>query len=349
MRARYCSQCGHEVATREVAGRAREVCAQCGTVFYRNPLPVAAAVVLDAQRRVLLIQRKHPPRRRLWCLPMGFAELGETIVRAAQRELAEEAGIQGRATRLLTAESLKIKPYGDLLVITFEIEKTGGIEMAGDDAQDWAYFPLDALPRMAFAANQRAIRQCVRAHREPWAIQDSFEHMQQQTHEAMLSDSLVRLISRHARAICDAWLREVRSHPATPSYARVAPSSLRTRAVQALSQFSKWLAGGEEGDESGRFYRALGAERCRLGFALNEVLRSLGLLRRHMLRFALDRGVWHGALDAYTAVELDHRIIGFFDQAVSHAALGYEEAEKTRSGLARTFTHASREPMSGLV
>jgi ADP-ribose pyrophosphatase YjhB (NUDIX family) len=324
MKARFCSQCGHRIATREVAGRTREVCAECGTVFYRNPLPVAAAVVLDAQRRVLLIQRKHAPRRGLWCLPMGFAELGETIVHAARRELAEEAGIQGRATRLLGAESAKIEPYGDLLVITFELEKTGGVEEAGDDAAKCGYFSLDALPRLAFAANQRAIRQCLRAHREPWAIQDSFQHLQEHTHEAMLSDALVALISRHARAIADAWLEEVRSHPATPSYARVTRALLRRRAVQALSQFSDWLSSGEEQDGLGRFYRELGAERRDQGFALNEVLRSLALLRQHMLRFAMERGVWHGALDAYTVVELDHRIIGFFDQALYHAALGYE-------------------------
>jgi len=324
MKARFCSQCGHPIATREVAGRAREVCAHCGTVFYCNPLPVAAAVVLDPQRRVLLIQRKHPPRCGLWCLPMGFAELGETIAHAARRELSEETGVQGRVVRLLGAESAKIEPYGDLLVITFEMEKTGGVEQAGDDAADCGYFPLDALPRVAFAANLRAIRQCLRAHREPWAILDSFQHLQEQTHEALLSDSLVTLISRHAGVIVGAWLREVRSDPTMPRYARSAPPALRRRALQALTHFADWLASGEEREAVGQFYRDLGAERLRQGFDLWEVLRSLTLLRQHMLRFAMERGVWHGALDAYTVVELDHRIIGFFDQALYQVAVGYE-------------------------
>lgn len=338
MKARFCSQCGQAIATRDVAGRAREVCSHCGMVFYRNPLPVAAAVVLNAQRQVLLIQRKQPPRRGLWCLPMGFAELGETIAHAARRELAEEAGIHGRPLRLLAAESAKIEPYGDLLLITFEMEKTGGIEQAGDDAEACAYFSLSALPRLAFAANQRAIRLCGRVHREPWAIQDSFQHLQERSREAMLSDALVSLISRHARVIADAWLREVRSHPTTPSYARVARATLRQRAVQALSHFSDWLASGEESDEIRRFYHELGAERRKLGFALNEVLRSLALLRQHMLRFALDRGVWHGALDAYTVVELDHRIIGFFDQALYHTACGYERASTYSASSAHSVT-----------
>jgi 8-oxo-dGTP diphosphatase len=326
MKARFCNQCGGLVETREVEGRPREVCTHCGRVFYRNPLPVAAAVVLDPKRQVLLIKRKNEPRRGLWCLPMGFAELGETIAHAALRELEEEAGIRGRVTRLLDAESAKIDPYGDLLLITFEVERTGGQEKAGDDAEDLAYFPLHELPGLAFAANQRAIRHCVQAHREPWAIQDSFRHLSEPSEGGLLSDALVAMISRHARAISQAWLQEVRTHPTTPSYAKAEPAKLLDYAVRALSQFSAWLLGSQGSREIAHFYQGLGAERRELGFALPEVVSSLSLLRKHMLRYATEHGVWHGALDAYKVVELDHRIILFFDQALYHTARGYAEA-----------------------
>ena len=33
------------------------MCSVCGEVFYHNPLPAAAALVLDGERRVLLVKR----------------------------------------------------------------------------------------------------------------------------------------------------------------------------------------------------------------------------------------------------------------------------------------------------
>lgn len=54
-----------------------------------------AVVALDAQERVLLIQQyRHPIRHRDWELPAGLLDVpGEEPLRAAQRELAEEADV----------------------------------------------------------------------------------------------------------------------------------------------------------------------------------------------------------------------------------------------------------------
>ena len=53
---------------------------------------------------MLLVKRKHDPFKGLWCLPMGFAESGESIESAALRELEEEAGIQGKILGLVNVE-----------------------------------------------------------------------------------------------------------------------------------------------------------------------------------------------------------------------------------------------------
>ena len=323
MKAKFCGQCGLRLVSQEVEGRKREVCQGCSTIMYRNPLPVAAAVVLNERREVLLIKRKREPREGLWCLPMGFAEMNETIGRAALRELREETGISGSVTRLLSADSMRIPPYGDLLVITFEIEKTGGEERPGDDAADLGYFTTGHLPPLAFAANQRAIRSCLRAHREQWAIQDSFRHLSENTRGSLLSDALVSSVTHQATQIATEWLADVTTHVTTPSYVRADRDLVMRRAVSALSQFSRWLSGNENTAEVADFYHTLGAERRRMGFELPEVVSSLSLLRKRIRIHAAHQGVWKGALDAYSAVELVQRIVLFFDVATYHAVRGY--------------------------
>ena len=76
----FCSKCGGRLEVQTIGDRPREVCPACGTIFYQNPLPAAAALVLDAERRVLLVRRRFKPNKGMWCLPIGFAELGGRVV-----------------------------------------------------------------------------------------------------------------------------------------------------------------------------------------------------------------------------------------------------------------------------
>lgn len=335
MKARFCSQCGEEVIVRDDEGREREVCPSCETVFYRNPVPVVASVVLDHERRVLLVRRGQEPHAGMWCLPIGFAELGETIHEAALRELREEAGIEGRVIALLDADSFESGHYGDLLIVSFEVAKSGGMETPGDDAVDVRYFPLDSLPPLAFASNDRAIEVCVARHEQEWRIQDSFRHLQDRR-GALLSDPLVLMIEEHAAGISQRWAEEVFAHPSTACLRGLGRRHLEEEAGLSLSRLGVWLRADMEAEEPATaakdaavevraFYREWGAERARAKCSIHEVLSSLSLLKRCIYDYAREAGVWERPADLYRVVELVSLMGSFFDRASYHAAVGFEE------------------------
>lgn len=54
-------------------------------------LAVSAAIFRDG--KVLVVQRAHPPAQGLWTLPGGRVEVGETLVDAVIREIAEETAL----------------------------------------------------------------------------------------------------------------------------------------------------------------------------------------------------------------------------------------------------------------
>ena len=89
---KYCERCGAAVTFRVPKGdnRERAVCDSCGTVHYRNPLPVVGCVA-EKDGRILLCKRAIEPRYGYWTVPAGFMELGESLAEGAARETLEEA------------------------------------------------------------------------------------------------------------------------------------------------------------------------------------------------------------------------------------------------------------------
>jgi 8-oxo-dGTP diphosphatase len=330
VRSRYCSQCGEAVEVRFEEGRDRDVCPSCETIFYQNPLPVAESVVLNDAREVLLVRRARDPQQGMWCLPMGFAEVEESIREAALRELREEAGITGEVRALLHADSYGSSHYGDLLIVSFEVAKTGGKEQAGDDAEEVRYFPLDRLPSLAFRSNDWAIAACVALHRDEWQIQDSFRAFQYGGRAPLLSDPLVTIIEAHSEEIAQIWYEEMLRHPTTTCYRDLDPERLQDHARTALSRLGAWMRGegvvGGGSDEVREFYRDLGRVRAKEQCSLAAVLSSISLLKLHTWRFARNLGVWETPLDVYRVLELSFLVNSFFDKAAYHVARGFAEA-----------------------
>jgi 8-oxo-dGTP diphosphatase len=306
-----------------VGDRPREVCLVCGEIFYHNPLPAAAALVLDDQRRVLLVKRGIEPNKGEWCLPIGFAETGETIAEAALRELHEETGLFGRILRLIDADSWTGPFYGDLLVVTFEVERITGTEIPSDDADEVAYFAIDRLPPLAFPSNEKAIRLCADLHRDDWAISDSFQSLESGTGATMLSDGLVSFVGDHASYVARLWLADVRSNRTTSVYMSLDPDALLAECTTGLKLLGRWLEGEGTEEEIRSFYRTLGAQRHSQGIQPHEMLSAVMLLKKQIWTHARSQGVWERPVDAYRVMELQSRFAFYFDKAVYHLSRGF--------------------------
>ena len=124
-------------------------CPRCGFVHYSNPVPAAAALVVDEAGRLLLARRAVEPDAGLWDTPGGFLDEGEDPMDGLRRELLEEAGVEVEigdffGMYLDRYGSGQTAPY--VLNLVWRASIVGGELEAADDVSELAWFAPDALP-----------------------------------------------------------------------------------------------------------------------------------------------------------------------------------------------------------
>ena len=123
-----------------------------GAFRYTGPSLCVDALVerplADGRRAILLVERRFPPFG--WAIPGGFVDAGESCETAVLRELQEETGLAGRILyQMHTYSAPDRDPRRQTASVAFAVAAAGE-PVAGDDAGTARFWPLDALPPLAF-------------------------------------------------------------------------------------------------------------------------------------------------------------------------------------------------------
>lgn len=131
MPTRHCRHCGAVLVELTFAdGRKREQCGHCGTVAWRNPVPVGMALI-EHGGGLVLIRRLADPLAGYWAPPAGYVESGESVPEAVLREAREETGLDIAIDGLFDVYS---RADVDVLIVAYRAHAVGGALAAGDDA-----------------------------------------------------------------------------------------------------------------------------------------------------------------------------------------------------------------------
>ena len=121
---------------------------------YPNHPVVGVGAVVLRDGKILLVKRGIAPSKGLWAIPGGALELGETLQRAAEREILEETGVTIRAREPIYAfdffervENGRIRFH--FVIVDVAADYISGEAKGADDALDARWLgpaDLDDLP-----------------------------------------------------------------------------------------------------------------------------------------------------------------------------------------------------------
>ena len=156
--ARYCPLCAEAMAERTIAPdlSRRLTCNGCGFVHLPGPQLVAGCLV-EENGRILLMRRGNTPERGRWTFPAGYVDYGETPVRTAIRECAEEVGLCVRSLGLLGLYADVRHPHAAVAVYLASV--MAGRPQVSREAEEVRYFGSSEIPwqTLAFPSTRAAL------------------------------------------------------------------------------------------------------------------------------------------------------------------------------------------------
>lgn len=125
-------------------------CPKCGAAIreYRSPLPTVDIIIQcrrkEREEGLVLIMRNREPR--MWALPGGFCEYGESLEEGAVREAKEETGLDIELTEQFYTYSDPSRDPRHHSITTVFLARSMGEPSAGDDAGEVRIFRRSDIP-----------------------------------------------------------------------------------------------------------------------------------------------------------------------------------------------------------
>lgn len=147
---KFCPICGSKLIEKPD----NPECSSCGFIFYINPAPGCCAIIENDKKQILLVKRKHDPKKGEWDLPGGFIIPGEDIDSSCKRELKEELEVDIEVKKIISIypdEYIFQNVAYPILSIFVTAKITNGNPHPADDVSDYDFFPKEKVLQQKIA------------------------------------------------------------------------------------------------------------------------------------------------------------------------------------------------------
>jgi hypothetical protein len=146
----------------------------------------------------------------------------------------------------------------------------------------------------------------------------------------LISDKLVSIVKEHRDVIIKRWLVFLTADPRTSAYTQKHIEFFREKAEEIIINLGTWISYDTTKEEIGKKYAQEGSEAFKMQVPLCELIRGMYTLRRILWLFVVNECIVDSAFQLHQLIELNNRVILFFDRAEYFLTRGYTEEMSRR-------------------
>lgn len=145
---------------------------------------------------------------------------------------------------------------------------------------------------------------------------------------AVLEDRLVEVINSKSTEVAKKWYHEVVESQYIPSLRNLTEEQGMDIGLTVYDNLCGWLTPTGSKDIKD-VYLQFGHSLYYKGFELEEVVQTLILLKRYLWLELLEMGLMTTDLNIYQALELNNKVVLYYDRAIYFALIGYKDARQS--------------------
>jgi hypothetical protein len=132
-------------------------------------------------------------------------------------------------------------------------------------------------------------------------------------------------IKNNVQELSKLVVKDFLSREETKSYRIFTEEFHLERVNDIFNDLISWLEKEKPKANMEKYYKELGKKRLQADIPLHETIMYLMLIKRHIWLFVLENHLLDTTYESTKALELNNRIVLYFDRAIINVTLGYEE------------------------
>jgi len=138
----------------------------------------------------------------------------------------------------------------------------------------------------------------------------------------LLEERLVKVIETRSDEIAKTWYKDIMESNYAPGIKNIPDKDALDMATNVYKKLGYWLLPTSD-HKVQETYVKFGADMFKKGFRMEEVVMVLILIKRHLWLHLLEEGVMGHNLELYQALEINNKVVLYFDRAIYYALIGY--------------------------
>lgn len=141
----------------------------------------------------------------------------------------------------------------------------------------------------------------------------------------MIYLKMMELLNAEAGQLTKRVVKDLAERSETEFHKKISQDTMYKQIYDVYSTLGYWLDRARPKEEIQKRFTDLGKDRFRQGIPLHELVMSLMLVKRHLWLYLLEKHFFETPYEVIKSLEMNNRIVLFFDRAILAAIMGYEE------------------------